>query len=44
MNMTLTLAENGIPDESATMENLNIDEEQHLPILHVYYNDDLTIA
>lgn len=43
LNMDLTLDENGIPDESDEFANLNIDEDQYIPALHVYFNDDLTI-
>ena len=43
LNMTATLEDNGIPDESDEFEELGIDADQHRPILHVYFNDDLTV-
>lgn len=43
MDMAATLAENGIEDESEQFEQLDIDDDQHRPIIHVYFNDDLTV-
>jgi hypothetical protein len=42
LNMDLTLEENDIPDQTEEFANLNIDEDQYIPALHVYFNDDLT--
>lgn len=42
LDMSATLEDNGIKDESADMLELKLDEDEWLPILHVYYNDDLT--
>ncbi|KAL2917924.1 hypothetical protein HK105_202337 [Polyrhizophydium stewartii] len=44
LDMSMTLEENGIRDESAYFERLGIDEEQWLPAIHLYFSDDLTIA
>jgi len=41
--MSMTLTENRIPDESLEFEALHLQAEQYKPILHIYYNDDLTI-
>jgi hypothetical protein len=43
LQMDKTLEENGIVDESEVLEKLDLDELQHQPILHLYFNDDLTI-
>ena len=43
LDMGLTLAENGVPDESEEFEALGItDYEKYYPVIHVYFNDDLT--
>ena len=42
LDMAKTLDENGIHDESADMFKLAIDEDQHIPEVQLYYNDDLT--
>jgi hypothetical protein len=44
LKMNCTLEENGIPDESLMFEHLDMDEHQYKPILHLYFNDDLTVA
>lgn len=43
LHMTRTLTENGIADESTTFARLDMDEHQYKPILHLYFNDDLTV-
>lgn len=43
LNMDLNLEENGIPDETEEFDQLSIDEDQYIPALHVYFNDDLTV-
>ena len=42
--MRETLDANGIPDESLAFDALNIDEDQFIPIIHLYFSDDLTVA
>ncbi|ETW02377.1 hypothetical protein H310_05903 [Aphanomyces invadans] len=43
LDMAKTLAENGIPDESLEFEKLGMDADEFKPIVHIYFNDDLTI-
>lgn len=43
LDMTLTLEENGIPDETEEFAELNIDAETYIPAIHIYFNDDLTV-
>lgn len=42
--MNQTLLENGVADESHTYEALDLPTDFHIPVLHVYWNDDLTVA
>lgn len=44
LDMHKTLEENDIPDETSEFVNLNIDEDSYIPCVHLYYNDDLTVA
>jgi hypothetical protein len=44
LDMSKTLEENGIPDESEELLELGIDLEDYIPAVHLYFNDDLTIA
>ncbi|SPQ95645.1 unnamed protein product (mitochondrion) [Plasmodiophora brassicae] len=44
LDLHKTLEENGIADESEEMASLGINEQQHLPSLQLYYNDDLSVA
>lgn len=44
MDMTLTLGENGVPDVSDEFESLGVDADLYIPVIHVYFNDDLTYA
>lgn len=44
LDMTLTLEENGVHDESDEFEELSISEDFYIPVLHLYFNDDLTVA
>ena len=44
LNRTKTLSENAIPDDSQECERLGISLTEHILVLHVYYNDDLTVA
>ncbi|TYZ68450.1 hypothetical protein PybrP1_004309 [[Pythium] brassicae (nom. inval.)] len=43
LQMKRTLEENGIVDESPTFERFDMDEQRYKPILHLYFNDDLTV-
>ncbi|RHZ13793.1 hypothetical protein DYB37_010872 [Aphanomyces astaci] len=43
LDMAKTLEENGLPDESLEFEKLGMDADEFKPILHIYFNDDLTI-
>lgn len=42
--MDKTLEENGIVDDDLAFEKLGIDDDGYMPVLHMYFNDDLTIA
>ena len=44
LNMRDTLDANGIPDESLQFDALNMDEDDFIPIIHLYFSDDLTSA
>jgi hypothetical protein len=44
LDMDKTMEENDIPDESEDFVDLNLDEDSYIPCVHVYYNDDLTVA
>merc|ERR1712224_478499 len=44
LDMNKTLEENGVKDESEEFEKLGIDPDDHIPALHLYFNDDLTEA
>ncbi|KAJ3081659.1 Cytochrome b5 domain-containing protein 1, partial [Quaeritorhiza haematococci] len=44
LNMSLTLEQNGIPDESAMFEKIGMEEADWLPAVHLYFSDDLTVA
>ncbi|PFH38391.1 flagellar associated protein [Besnoitia besnoiti] len=44
LDMERTLEENGIPDEEARLRTLGINPDDHIPALHLYFNDDLTVA
>eukprot|EP00163_Fabomonas_tropica_P034898 TRINITY_DN9961_c0_g1_i1.p1 TRINITY_DN9961_c0_g1~~TRINITY_DN9961_c0_g1_i1.p1 ORF type:complete len:234 (+),score=32.41 TRINITY_DN9961_c0_g1_i1:81-782(+) len=44
LDMEKTLAENGIIDESEDFYELNLDEDFYIPAVHIYFNDDLTVA
>lgn len=43
-DMDKNLEDNGILDDDATFEKLGIDDDGYTPVIHIYYNDDLTIA
>jgi len=44
LDMQKTLDDNGIPDETDELLELGIDPEEYVPAVHLYFNDDLTIA
>jgi hypothetical protein len=44
LDMEKTLEQNDIPDESKEFLDLNIEEDEYIPAIHLYYNDDLTVA
>lgn len=44
LDMELTLGENDIPDETSDFISLDIDPDEYIPAIHIYYNDDLTEA
>lgn len=39
-----TMVQNGILDESEKFDKLGIEEDEFLPNIHIYYNDDLNYA
>ena len=42
--MRATLDANGIRDETPAFDNLNIDPDWYIPVIHLYFSDDLTVA
>jgi len=44
LDMEKTLEENNVKDESQEFEMLGMDEEEYLPVIHIYFSDDLSIA
>ncbi len=44
LDMDKTLAENDILDETDELIELGIDVDDYIPAIHLYFNDDLTIA
>ena len=42
LNMTKTLEENGVADESEYFYELGIEDDAYIPAIHLYFNDDLT--
>ena len=44
LDMSKTLEQNGIPDEREELTKLGIHHDDYVPALHLYFNDDLTIA
>ena len=43
LDMEMTLSENGVPDEEYDFEVLNINSDYYHPVVHLYYNDDLSV-
>eukprot|EP01041_Mallomonas_annulata_P009178 gene9178-19020_t len=44
LNMNQTLEQNEVYDETDTFYELGMDDDFYIPTLHIYFNDDLTIA
>jgi len=44
LDMSKTLEENDIPDETDELLELGIDLDEYTPAIHLYFDDDLTIA
>lgn len=44
LDMKRNLEENGIVDEAEMMERLSMDPDDFIPIVHLCFNDDLTVA
>jgi len=44
LNMEKTLEENGMKDETEEFMRLGMDPDDHIPVIHLYFNDDLTEA
>jgi len=44
LDLTKTLTENGIPDETAEYIKLGMDPAQYIPAIHLYFEDDMTVA
>ena len=44
LDMSLTLSENGIVDEYDELIKLGMDPDEYIPAIHLYFEDDLTIA
>merc|ERR1719335_1015237 len=44
LDMQSTLEDNGVKDDSAELLSVGIDPEDHVPVLHLYFSDDLTEA
>ncbi|KAG2493285.1 hypothetical protein HYH03_008421 [Edaphochlamys debaryana] len=44
LDLNMTLQENGVPDEGPTFEDHHVPGDYYIPVLHVYFNDDLTVA
>ena len=44
LDMALNLEENGIRDERDELTELGIHHDEYIPAIHLYFNDDLTIA
>jgi hypothetical protein len=44
LDMQATLEDNGVKDDSAELLSVGIDPDDHVPVLHLYFSDDLTEA
>lgn len=43
LDMESTLKDNGMEDESDEFERLSINQDYYTPVVHLYFNDDLTV-
>ena len=44
LDMNKNLSQNDIPDETEELLELGIDLDDYIPAIHLYFDDDLTIA
>jgi len=44
LDMAKNLTENGMIDEREELTELGINHDEYIPAIHLYFNDDLTIA
>jgi hypothetical protein len=44
VDMEKTLEENGVVDDAKTFEELSIPSDAAIPVIHLYFTDDLTVA
>lgn len=44
LDMGETLEANGIPDEDLQFDLLDMDADEYIPVIHLYFADDLTVA
>ena len=44
LDMAKTLEENGIEDDREELESCGLDPSEHIPIIHIYFDDDLSVA
>ena len=44
LDMGMSLDANGVIDDSEEMKKLGLPTEEYVPAVHLYFNDDLTIA
>lgn len=44
LDMAKTLEDNGIIDDTRELQELGLPVEEYIPAVHIYFNDDLTIA
>jgi hypothetical protein len=44
LDMSATLESNGIPDEEELMNHVGMNDDDWIPIVHLFFSDDLTVA
>mmetsp|Transcript_3122 Transcript_3122/g.5306 ORF Transcript_3122/g.5306 Transcript_3122/m.5306 type:complete len:227 (+) Transcript_3122:176-856(+) len=44
LDLDKTLDQNGVSDEQESFEALGIPDDYYIPVIHLYYKDDLTVA
>ena len=44
VDLDKTLEENGVADDAKTFEELSIPSDAAIPVIHLYFKDDLTSA